>query len=49
MPGPVAAGKLLVVAHGIWFPDQGSHLGPLHWEYEALVMGPLGKSSEAVS
>ena len=43
----VAAGELLVVAQGSWFPDQGSHPGPLHWEHGALVMGPLGTSSEA--
>ena len=27
-----AAGKLLVVACGIQFPDQGWNPGPLHWE-----------------
>ena len=24
--------RVLVVTHGIWFPDQDSNLGPLHWE-----------------
>ena len=23
---------VFVVACGVWFPDQGSNLGPLHWE-----------------
>ena len=26
----LAACEVLVVACGIWFPDQGSNLGPLH-------------------
>ena len=30
----VAAFRLLVVACGIWFPDQGSNPGPLHWEQD---------------
>ena len=28
----VTACELLTVACGIWFPDQGLNLGPLHWE-----------------
>ena len=35
---------VLVVAHGIQFPVQGSNLGPLHWEHRILVTGPTGKS-----
>ena len=34
----------LVAACGIWFPDQGSNLGPLHWERGVLATGPPGKS-----
>ena len=26
------------------FPDQGSYLGPLHWEHGVLATGPPGKS-----
>ena len=29
--------KVLVAAYGIKFPDQGSNLGPLHWEHEILA------------
>ena len=35
---------VLVAACGIWFPDQGSNPGPLHWELGALAPGPPGKS-----
>ena len=35
---------LLVAACGIWFPDQGSNLGPLHWEHGILATAPPGKS-----
>ena len=28
---------------GIYFPDPGSNLGPLHWECGVLTTGPLGK------
>ena len=34
----------LVSACGIWLPDQGSNLGPLHWEHRVLATGPSGKS-----
>ena len=34
----------LVVACGIWFPDQGLNSGPLHWEPGALATGPPRKS-----
>ena len=33
-----------VAARGICFPDQGSDLGPLHWECGVLTPGPPGKS-----
>ena len=31
------------MACGIYFPDQGSNLGPLHWEHGVLATGPPGK------
>ena len=31
-------------ASGIYFPNQGWSLGPLHWEPEVLATGPPGKS-----
>ena len=37
---------VLVAACGLWFPDQGSNLGPLHWEPWVLATGPPGKSQE---
>ena len=40
----VAACKLLIVAWGIQFPDQGSTLGPLYRERGVLATGPPGKS-----
>ena len=36
--------KFLVVACWIYFPDQGSNPGPLHWEPGVLTTGPPGKS-----
>ena len=27
----------------LWFPDQGSSPGPLHWEHRVPVTGPPGK------
>lgn len=33
-----------VAARGIWFPNQGLTLGPLHWELGVLATRPLGKS-----
>ena len=41
----VALGPL-VVACGLSFPDQGSNLGPLHWELEVLAPGTPAKSQE---
>ena len=35
---------LLVVACGVYFPDQGLNPGPLHWELRAPATGPPGKS-----
>ena len=40
--------KLLVVACGIQFPNQGLNLGPLHWDPGVLAMGPPGKSPTLV-
>ena len=40
----IVAHGFLVVACGIKFPDQGSNLGSLHWDYEFLATGPPGKS-----
>ena len=34
------------VACGIYFPDQGSNLDPLHWESRVLATGPPGKSQK---
>ena len=45
----VAAFELLVAARGIYFPDQGLNLGPLHWERGTLATGPPGKSWEEKS
>ena len=40
----VAACKLSAVACGIWFLEQGSDLGPLHWECGVSDTGPPVKS-----
>ena len=34
---------VLVVACGLWFPDQGSNPGPWHWERQVLTTRPPGK------
>ena len=39
----VAACKLLVTAHGVRFPDQGSNPSLLHWDRGVLATGPPGK------
>ena len=39
---------MLVAAHGVYFPDQGSNLGPLHWEPKVLATGPPGKSPPCI-
>ena len=36
--------QVFIAACGIWFPDQGLTLGPVHWEFRVLVTGPPGKS-----
>ena len=38
----------LVVACGIYFPDQGSNLGLLHWEHRVLGTGLPGKSLDGI-
>ena len=35
--------KFLVVAFGIYFPDQGFNLGPVPWEHAILTTGPPEK------
>ena len=35
-------------ARGVHFPDQGSNLGPLHWELGVLAPGPPGKSPPCI-
>ena len=35
--------KLLLAACGIYFPDQGSNLGPSRWEHGFLATRPPGK------
>ena len=37
------AASVLVVAYGIWFPDQGWNPGPLHWGHGVLATGQPGK------
>ena len=44
----VAACKLLVVACGTLFPDQGLNPGPLRWECGVLATGPPGKSRSLI-
>ena len=44
----VAAFKLLVVACGIQFPDQGSNPGLLDWEHRVLATGHPGKSPQFI-
>ncbi|XP_060250593.1 ATP-binding cassette sub-family C member 4-like isoform X5 [Ovis aries] len=36
--------ELLVVARGVSLPDEGSNVGPLHWEFRVSAIGPPGKS-----
>ena len=38
----VATCKLLVVTCGIWFPDQQSNPGPLHWAHGVSAAGAPG-------
>lgn len=36
----ITACKPLVTTREIWFPDQGPHLGFLHWDRAVLAAGP---------
>ena len=45
----VVACKILVVACGTWFPDQGSNPRPLHWERGILATRPQGSLSSLIS
>ena len=47
--GLAVACTFLVVVCGIWFPDQGSNLGPLHWEHGVLAIASPGKSLECLT
>ena len=38
--------SVFIAARGVWFSDQGSNLGLLHWEHEVLATGPLGRSQD---
>ena len=40
--------ELWIVACNIWFPDQGSNPGPLHWECGVSAIGPPGKSPREI-
>ena len=40
---------LLAVACEIYFPEQGSNPGPLHWEHGVLANEPPGKTPPSVS
>ena len=42
----IAACKLFIVVCCIWFTDQGSNPGSLHWEHRVLDNGPPRKSQE---
>ena len=41
--------KLLVVAYGIQFPDQGSNSDLLNWEHGVPAIGPSGKFLDKLS
>ena len=41
--------RVLVEVCGIYLPDQGWNLGPLHWQRRVLATGPPGKSLNATS
>ena len=40
----VVACRLLVMACGVQFPDQGWNPGSVHWERRVLATGTQGKS-----
>ena len=37
-------GQVLIMVCEIYFPDQGSNPGLLHWELQVLTTAPPGKS-----
>ena len=45
----VPACELSVMAYGIYFPNQGSNSGPLHWEHRASATGQPETSSHLIS
>ena len=46
---PCSMWNLFIATCGIWFPHQGSNLGPLLWELEVSAIGPPGKSPSSVT
>ena len=45
LPNPgIKPGSPALQLDSLLFPDQGSNLGPLHWELGVLAIGPPGKS-----
>ena len=46
MESLVVACELLSWSMWDLVPDQGSNLGPLHWELRVLATGPPGKSQQ---
>ena len=45
----VTACKLLIVACGVQFPDQGSNLRPLRWKRESQPLDPHGSPSVSLN
>ena len=45
----VAVWEILVVAHALWFPDQGLNPRLLHWEHDVLATGPPSDSDSEVA
>ena len=41
--------EILVVAHALWFSDQGSNPRLLHWEHDVLATGPPSASDSEVA
>ena len=46
LPSSLQQVRPLVAAYGIWFPDQGLNLGPLHWKCRVLATGPTEQSQD---
>jgi len=44
----ICLSQVLVAAHGIQYPDEGSNLGLLHWKRRVLATEPPGKSQNEV-